>query len=99
MGGYAVTHAAVRELKESAILPMNICVRTSKNGNNLIEQDHRRVKQRAYPMLGFKIFGNAAVTISRMELAHKIKKRQFDTSGLRLEGARAQGIWQAILAA
>ena len=39
--------------------------------NNLIEQDHRRVKQRIRPMLGFKRFDNAAVTISGIELAEK----------------------------
>jgi transposase-like protein len=43
-------------------------VRTSKYLNNLVEQDHRRVKQRIYPMLGFKKFGSAAVTISGIEL-------------------------------
>ena len=40
LDGYAATHTAVRELKESAILPINVCVRTSKYLNNLIEQDH-----------------------------------------------------------
>jgi len=54
LDGYAATHVAVRELKESATLPINLCVRTSKYLNNLIEQDHRRVKQRVCPMLGFK---------------------------------------------
>jgi transposase-like protein len=54
LDGYAATHTAVRELKESATLPINVLVRTSKYPNNLIEPDHRRVKQRAYPMLGFK---------------------------------------------
>jgi transposase-like protein len=64
LDGYVATDTAVQELKESATLPINVCVRTSKYLNNLIEQDHRRVKQRVYPMLGFKRFGNAAVTIS-----------------------------------
>ena len=73
---------AVRELKGSAALPINVCVRTSKYLNNLIEQDHRRVKRRVYPMLGFKKFGNAAVTISGIELVHKIRKGQFDTTKL-----------------
>jgi transposase-like protein len=50
--------------------------------NNLIEQDHRRVKQRVRPMLGFKRFDNAAVTISGIELAEKIKKGQFKTGKL-----------------
>jgi transposase-like protein len=49
LDGYAASHTAVSELKESAILPMTVCVRTSKYLNNLIEQDHRRVKQRVYP--------------------------------------------------
>ena len=96
---YPATHSAIAELKESDTLPPQVLVRTSKYLNNLIEQDHRRVKQRVYPMLGFKRFGNAAVTISGVELAHKIKKGQFDTSGLRLEGVRAQELWQAVLAA
>jgi transposase-like protein len=50
--------------------------------NNLIEQDHRRVKQRIYPMLGFKNFGNATVMISGVELAQKIRKSQFNTEQL-----------------
>jgi transposase-like protein len=74
LDGYAASHTAVDELKKSAILPINVCVRTSKYLNNLIEQDHRRVKQWVYPMLGFKRFGNATITISGIELAHKIKK-------------------------
>jgi transposase-like protein len=97
--GYAATHTAIDELKQSGNLPINVLVRTSKYLNNLIEQDHRRVKQRVNPMLGFKRFGNAGVTISGIELAHKIRKGQFDTSRLRLEGARAQELWQAVLAA
>jgi len=40
----------------------------------VVEQDHRRVKQRIRPMLGFKRINNAIVTISGIELAAKIKK-------------------------
>jgi transposase-like protein len=64
-----------------------------------MEQDHRRVKQRVYPMLGFKKFENAAVSISGIEVAHKIKKGQFDTSELRVEEVRSGQLWQAVLAA
>jgi DDE domain len=46
--------------------------------NNLIEQDHRRIKQRVRPMLGLKRFETAAVTIRGIELAEKIKKQQFN---------------------
>jgi putative transposase len=97
--GYAATHSAIGELKKFKILPIDVLVRTSKYLNNLIEQDHRRVKQRVYPMLGFKRFGNAAVTISGIELAHKIKKGQFDTSTVEHPGVRAQQLWEAVLAA
>jgi hypothetical protein len=50
-------------------------------------------------MLGFKQFGNAAVTIRGIELAHKIKKGQFDTSTVEEAGARGQQLWEAVLAA
>jgi transposase-like protein len=56
LDGYAAIHTAVDELKESEILPVNVFARASKYLNNLIEQDHRRVKQRLYPMPGFKRF-------------------------------------------
>jgi hypothetical protein len=38
-------------------------VRSRKHLNNVVEQDHRRMKQRIRPMLGFKRFETAAVTI------------------------------------
>jgi putative transposase len=67
-------------LKAEGVLPAQTLVRTNKYLNNMIEQDHRRVKQRCYPMLWFKTFGNAEVALSGIELANKIKKGQFDTS-------------------
>jgi transposase-like protein len=99
LDAYAASHTAVNELKEFDILQINVCARTSKYLNNIIEQDHRRVKQRVYPMLGFKRFGNAAVTISGIEFIHRIRKGQFDTSELRLKESRAQEVWQASVAA
>jgi transposase-like protein len=99
LDGYAATHTAVRELKESAILPINVLVLTSKYLNNLIEQYHRRVKQRAYPMLGFKRFESAGITISGIELVHKIRKRQFDTSKLGSEKLLNHQVWDVVPAA
>ena len=52
-------------------------VRSSQYLNNLVEQDHRRVKQRIRPMLGFKRFDNSVVTIWGIELEEKLKKGQF----------------------
>jgi transposase-like protein len=95
---YPATHSAIAALKKSDILPQQVLVRTSKYLNNLIEQDHRRVKQRVYVMLGFKKFDNAAITISGIELAHKIKKRQFDISGLGVDEGKVPQIWKAVLA-
>jgi transposase-like protein len=54
-----------------------VLLRSSKYLNNFIEQDHRRIKQRLRPMLGLKSFPTAAVAIGGIELAEKIKKRQF----------------------
>ena len=79
LDAYAASHRAVREMKETGELSRRVRVRSSQYLNNLIEQDHRRVKQRVRPMLGFKRFDNAAVTISGIELAEKIKKGQFKT--------------------
>ncbi len=99
LDGYEASHRAVAELKAEGVLPESVEVRTSKYLNNLIEQDHRRVKQRYYPMLGFKRFRNAVVTISGIELAEKIKKGQFDTTAVHQVGALVGQVWEAVLAA
>jgi transposase-like protein len=100
LDGYPATHAAVAELKQIGVLRSRTKVRTSKYLNNLVEQDHRRVKQRLYPMLGFKNFSNAAVTVSGIELVQKIRKGQFDTSAVTVrEGVRVPHMWDAVLAA
>jgi len=67
--------------------------------NNLVGQDHQRVKQRIRPMLGFKRFDNAAVTISGIELAEKIKKGQFQTGKLGGCNVTMTELWNAGLAA
>ena len=98
--GSPATHTAINELKAKNVLPQNTKVRTSKYLNNLIEQDHRRVKQRVYPMLGFKRFAHAAITLSGIELAHRIRKEQFDISRVTI-GTRAPvaHIWEMVIAA
>jgi transposase-like protein len=65
----------------------------------MIEQDHRRVKQRVRPMLGFKCFTHATVTINGIELVHQIKKSQFDLSALCVPPTRTPQVWEAVLAA
>lgn len=44
--------------------------------NNLVEQDHRFIKRRVRPMLGFKSFKSAASTIAGIELVNMIGKGQ-----------------------
>jgi transposase-like protein len=55
---------------------VTIELRQSKYLNNLIEQDHRAVKRRTRPMLGFKDFRSAAKIIAGIETSHMIRKGQ-----------------------
>ena len=99
LDGYAASHRAVDKLKTSGILPRCVQVRSCKYLNNVVEQDHRRIKPRIRPMLGFKRFETAAVTIRGIELAEKIKKQQFNLKPLTGQVTTAPGIWTAVLAA
>ncbi len=51
-------------------------VRQCKYLNNIIEQDHRRIKRLTRPMLGFKNFNSAQITLAGIELVAMIKKGQ-----------------------
>lgn len=53
-----------------------ITIRKRKYLNNRIEQDHRRIKRRVRPMLGFKSLASASIILSGIELVHMIRKRQ-----------------------
>src|ERR1700738_1668955 len=97
LDGYAASHRAVRELKADGWLPANTKLRSSKYLNNLVEQDHRGVKQRIAVMLGFKEFGNAAITIAGIELLHRIRKGQFRLGRLGVQGQAAPAVWNAVL--
>jgi transposase-like protein len=99
LDGYAASHRAVRELKAEGRLPEGTQVRSSKYLNNLIEQDHRSIKQRIGPMLGFKRFRNAAITIAGIELMHRIRKGQFAVGCPGRQGRAAPAVWNAVLAA
>ena len=101
LDAYAASHRAVRELKRTGELPRRVKVRSSRYLNNMVEQDHRRMKRRIRPMLGFKRFDHAVVTISGIELAEQIKKRQFKTGKLGSRKAKATmaELWERALAA
>src|ERR1700674_2981420 len=97
LDGYAASHRAVHELKDDGLLPRDTKLRSSKHLNNLIEQDHRGVKQRIAVMLGFKGFRDAAITIVGIELLHRIRKGQFRLGRLGPEGRSAPAVWNAVL--
>ena len=99
LDGYAASHRAVAKLKEVGTLPRRVRVRSCKYLNNVVEQDHRRIKQRIRPMLGFKRFETATVTIRGIELAEKIKKNQFNLRLLTEKIVTARELWSAVLAA
>jgi transposase-like protein len=99
LDGYAASHRAVAKLKAAGTLPRRVRVRSCKYLNNIVEQDHRRIKQRIRPMIGFKRFDTATVTIRGIELAEKIKKNQFNLERLVGKQATAPKTWAAVLAA
>jgi len=53
-----------------------IRIRQSAYLNNRIEQDHRAVKRRVRPMLGFKSMASARAILSGIELVHMMRKGQ-----------------------
>ena len=54
----------------------NIVIRQNKYLNNIVEQDHRAIKRIIKPMMGFKSFPSATITIAGIELIHIIRKGQ-----------------------
>ena len=51
-------------------------LRQVKYLNNIVEQDHRAIKRMTRPMLGFKSFWSAVITLTGIELMHMIRKGQ-----------------------
>ena len=64
IGSYNTDHKAGIEMRQIKYL------------NNIVEQDHRAIKRQIRPMLGFKSFWSAAVTLAGVELMHMIRKGQ-----------------------
>jgi transposase-like protein len=85
-------------MKTGGQLPTDTKIRSSKYLNNLIEQDHRGVKLRIGPMLGFKWFPTAAIVIAGIELLRRIHKGQFNLGRLRLKDRSTPAVWNAVLA-
>ena len=99
LDGYQASHRAARECLCEHWRGNRTKLRSSKYLNNLIEQDHRSVKLRLGPMLGFKRFQNASVAIAGIELVHRIRKGQFALAPFRIANKTTPEIWSAVLAA
>ncbi|MEM5471849.1 DDE-type integrase/transposase/recombinase [Hoeflea sp. AS60] len=67
----------IRRLQERRYIHTKpIRIRQSQYLNNRIEQDHRRIKRRVRPMLGFKAFSSATITLAGIEMVQMMRKRQ-----------------------
>ena len=64
----------LRDRSATRLKPIRI--RRSQYLNNRIEQDHRRIKRRIRPMMGFKAFLSATATLAGIEMVHMMRKRQ-----------------------
>jgi len=69
---------AVRDLKREKLLPGKCKRRPSQYMNNIIEQDHRFMKRKIKPGLGFFSYPTAWRTIRGYETMHMIRKGQIE---------------------
>jgi transposase, IS6 family len=72
----------VAELKAESKLPRGCQLRGVKYLNNVIEQDHRFIKRRVRPGLGFFSFPTAWRTLQGYETMHLIQKGQIEIGGI-----------------
>jgi hypothetical protein len=99
LDGHTASHRALRLLRDEDSRWKSVLVRSCRYLNNIVEQDHRAIKRRCAPMLGFKSVETAAVTLSGIELAHRIHKNQFSFGrGRRRQPASLKEVWDAALA-
>jgi transposase-like protein len=77
----------------------SVIVRSRRYLNNIVEQDHRAIKRRCAPMLGLKSFRTASITLAGVELAHRIRKRQFSiVDGNQPKNPSPKRFWEQALA-
>jgi IS6 family transposase len=69
---------AFEALQQEGMLPVPCVLRQCKYLNNVVEQDHRFVKRRVNPGLGFGAFDTAQRTIQGYEAMHMLRKGQIE---------------------
>jgi transposase, IS6 family len=74
---HAAYPPAFEALQQAELLPETCLLRPCKYLNNIIEQDHRFVKRRVNPGLGFGAFSTVERTIQGYEVMHMLRKGQF----------------------
>ena len=72
--------AALQAINAERETPIKI--RQVKYLNNIVEQDHRAIKRRTRPMMGFKNFRCARIILCGIETMHMISKGQMDNAGV-----------------
>ena len=75
---YAATEVAIHEMIYSGTLSVKTTLLKIKYLNNIVEQDHRFIKRKVKPMLGFDSFETAEKTICGIEAMHMIRKGQIE---------------------
>src|SRR5262245_41825189 len=100
LDGFEPSHSALRRMgmrNEFNYRWHNpVKIRCCQYLNNVVGQDHRRIKFRIQPMLGFKTFYNARRVLIGIELMQKIIKGQFRIPTK--FGHTFGSIWRAVLA-
>jgi transposase-like protein len=84
LDGFAASHRVAREMKVEGLLPEEITLKSSMYLKNRIGRNHRNVKSRVDVMLGFKRFRDSTVTISGIELMHRIRHGPLGLTDVRL---------------
>jgi len=72
--------SALRTVNSRSLRFKKIKTRQCKNLNNIVEQDHRRVKRRIVNYTGFKEFESAQRTLAGIEVVNVILKNQIMNS-------------------
>jgi len=68
------TTERLRDRSQRKLKPIRI--RQSRYLNNRIEQDHRAIKRRVRPMLGFQSITSARIILGGIEMIHMMRKQQ-----------------------
>ena len=101
LDGHEPSHRAVARLQMCGDLPrFGLRVRCSQYLNNIVEQDHRRIRQRLRPMLQFQRFHHARRVVAGIELAAQIRKDQYDFNSVTAVPPRTNAEkWALVIAA